>query len=696
MAKKKVNKVRTPGRTTRSKGNADQKQSWLRRNALPIVLLVITASAMLPVVFNDFISIDDEQFITANDVVQNARVDKVFKRQLYSPHYKPLVYLTWIAETSVAGNSPYVIHTNNLLLHLANTLLVFFCLLRITQFWKLTREHDVAVAFFTALLFGIHPLHVESVAWAIERKDVLFSLFYLLGLLSYLKYLDCRAQKYIFFTAAFYMLSLLSKSMGITLIAMTFLIDWASGRRDWKQCLIEKWPLYIPLLIALFMYGFIYHPKQKAGGGLADLGEGAVNPPENIAGLPGYYQQLVIAAFRYLFFFIHTVIPAKLAIVYPRGPLLAWPGQLIHLAFAGVTLIGALPFLFRKHRDLILTGLLFFSFGILPILVEEGPGTNFGSDRYTYVPSIGLFLLISAFCLHAFKKTFGKITLGQIILGTYTGVLAVATFQQARLWGSSIDLYSQAVKNFPENPVALHYRGGALEDTDPEAALRDYAKSIELSGNRYRVFFARGTLYLKMRKYQEAIADLSRTLELNAKYTKAWVNRGNAYRDLNQTDAAISDYNAALEIQGNFDKALNNRGAAYLRKGMYDEALADFDRVISKNPGYVNAYINRAALYINPNVKQYDKAIADYNTALQLDPDNVQATYYRGVSLRALGRDHEALQDFNRAITLNPTTASYYYSRAQSLRTLGRRDESIRDAQKARSLGYNVPAEYLQ
>jgi tetratricopeptide (TPR) repeat protein len=129
---------------------------------------------------------------------------------------------------------------------------------------------------------------------------------------------------------------------------------------------------------------------------------------------------------------------------------------------------------------------------------------------------------------------------------------------------------------------------------------------------------------------------------------------------------------------------------------MYQEALEDFSRVIDKDPSYVNAYINRAALYINPNVKQYEFAIQDYDSALRLEPDNAQARHFRGVALRGLDRDAEALQDFNESITLSPNTGLYYYTRAQTLRAMGRKEESVRDARKAQSLGYNVPADYLQ
>lgn len=708
MAKKKSKQKSSTGRegNTSAPSPIQQKtgarssrkssgSSFFGRNQLLILLLVITAVSLGPVVFNDFISLDDEQFITANRMVQNGDVERALQKQLYSPHFKPLVYLGWIAEVAIFGNNPYVMHANNLLLHLISTLLVYFCILRLSQFWPITKTQDKSIAFFTALLFGIHPLHVESVAWAIERKDVLFGVFYLGGLLSYLKFLQEGRRKFLYLTAVLYMLSLLSKSMGITLIGALFLMDWASGRRDWKKMVTEKWPVYIPFLISLYLYGFIYHPRKKETA-IAGLGEGAVEPPANIADLPGLYQQWLIAAFRYLFFFFHSLIPAKLALVYPREPLLAWPGQLIHMVTLLVGAIAALPWIFRKHRDLLIVGIGFFTMGLAPILVEEGPGTNFGSDRYTYIPSIGLFLVITTLISQYFKKSTGKFNTSQIILAVFCGILAIATFFQARKWGSSFALYDQAVKNYKDNWVALHYRGGANEDIDVNAALADYSKSIELDPDRFRPWFARGTLYLKLQKYNESIADMTRTLELNPKYDKAWVNRGNAYRDLNQNDLAIADYNEALKINSRFDKALNNRGAAYLKKGMYNEALADFNRVLELDPGYVNGYINRAALYLNSNVQKYDLAIQDYDKALSLEPNNVQARYYRGVALRSLGRYEEALNEVDQAIALSPNTGLYHFTRAQILRSLGKNNQSLQAAQKAKSLGHNVPAEYLQ
>ena len=691
MAKKQSRKTKGKKSVAKKKKIA----AGIQPKYLLIAALVISGLALSPVLFNDFISLDDDNFILSNPVVQKAQVSKAFSKQLYSPHYKPLVYLFWIAETSVFGNNSFVLHFNNWLLHLINVLLVFFCFRRIAQFWKVTRAEAVWVAFFSALFFGVHPLHVESVAWAIERKDVLFTCFYLAALLNYLRFLDARNQRYLLFAGLFYILSLLSKSMGITLIGTVFLMDWASGRRDWKQMFLDKWPFVIGLVMALYMYGILYQPKA-AKAVVGTFGAGAASAPANLAEAPGAFQQLSIANFRYLFFFFHNLIPTKLALVYPREFLLSIPGAAIHGLYLITAAIVALPFLIKKHFSLILTALAFFTMAILPILIEEGPGTNFGSDRYSYVPGIGLMLLVITFVLHKFRgQISAHFTTGRLALLILALVFAVGSFGQARKWNDSALLYNQAISNYPDNWVAMHYRGGTIEDSDPEAAIRDYTKSIELNPRQYKTYFSRGTLLLKQGKYQEAIADFTSTLEIRPNYWKAWVNRGNCYRDLGRNAEAIEDFNVVLARKPRFIKALNNRGVAHLNLRQYQSALSDFNAVLAIDPNYVKGLINRAALYINGGVQQYDNAIADYTRCLQLEPGNVQATYFRGYTFQKLGRYNEALADVAAAIQLSPNNGLYHFSHAQILKTLGRTQESIASAQRAKSLGYNVPSSYL-
>jgi tetratricopeptide (TPR) repeat protein len=691
MSRKKKGKApRHKGKlkTRKQKRRASADVLLFGTRAIPFLLLGLTALAMGPVLTNGFATLDDEHFILTNPVVQQHQFIEVFSRQLWSPHYKPLVYISWAFEHLLFGNNAFVFHFTNWLLHLINTWLVFICFTRISAYWKTLKPLAVPVAFFTALVFGVHPLHVESVAWAIERKDVLFTCFYLMATLQYLRFRETTNSKHIYYSAAFYIGSLLSKSMGITFIIIPFLIDYAAGRLDWRKGGIQKWPYGVCFILALVVYGFFYSPQ--VGGGDSGALATTMLPEVSII------EALGIANFRYLFLFFHTLFPFNLAQIYPREFFLDSLGGGIYIGLLLSFALVALPFIFKKYKSLFLWGLLFFTFTLLPILLEEGPGTNFASDRYTYVPSIGVWFVIAALILDGLRKKVGRITAGVITLTCIVFAMAVGTFFQAQKWNDSVELFTQAIDNYPENWLALAYRAESLEDTEPEAALADYSRSIQIHPQHDRAIFGRGNLHLNSGDYQKAIADFTQTIAIDPNHLRAYVNRGNAYRSLGDNQRAIEDYNIVLQRRPDFIKALNNRGVAHLNLGHTQAALEDFNRVLELDPAYVNGYINRAALYINNAVRKYDQAIVDYNRALELDPENEQSLYFRGIALQQTGRYQEALQSVEQALTISPNIGRYWFTKAQLLRSLGRPGESAQAARQARALGYNVPAGWLE
>ena len=704
MAKKPVKKKVSSKSKKKSVKKAPALLSFDTLNVryLMIALLVLTGLATMPVIFNDFISLDDENFILINPVVQDNDFGRAFEKQFGTPHYKPLVYSSWVVEHMLFGNHPLSYHLINWLLHLVNTALAFYCFRRIARIWNVTRPHATSIAFFTALLFGVHPLHIESVAWAIERKDVLFSAFYLGGLLSYLRFLDTRQQKYILMTGLFYILSLLSKSMGISLVGILFIMDITSGRRDWLKMFLEKWPVYIGFIMALVVYGVISLPEDMEDQGsvrntLSDIGDGAAKAPPTLANTPSFYQELMVANFRYLFFTLHTIFPVRLAIVYSREFLIALPGALIH-ALPLLTLgLWSLPVLVKKYRWPILAGLLIFTAGISPILIEEGMGSNFASDRYTYVPSLGILMLMSILMIKALpRQVFKGFRLGEAVLLGIAVLFSIGAARQAVMWGDDVKLFTQAIDNYPGNWVAYHYRGGAYDLDDPDKALADYTESLKHNPNRGKTHYSRGTLLLNLRRFNEAIPDFTKTIEHDPRHHRAFTNRANCYRDIGQLDLAMADYNYVLNRDPYFTKALNNRGVVFLKRKQYDKALKDFDTVISVDPVYVNAYINKAAVYIDSGVRDYEQGIVNYDAVLAIEPDNVQATFFKAYSLQRLQRYDEALDWVNRAIALRPDSGGYYYTRAQILKSMGRRQESIQDAKRAQQMGVDVAPRYLQ
>ena len=223
-----------------------------------LLLILITFVAYNRILNNDFVNFDDDRLIYNNEKIinDNVPITECFEWGFRAPHYKPLTLLSWRAEYQLFGKNPLVFHLNNLILHILNTLLVYLISIFLLSKINILREKLNLTAFIIALLFGIHPLHVESVAWAVERKDVLFSFFFLLSWISYLFYLKKNKFYFIILTSIFYLLSMLSKSMGITLIAVLFLTDFYFGRKIFKKEILKKIPIILVFLLEVIYLDF--------------------------------------------------------------------------------------------------------------------------------------------------------------------------------------------------------------------------------------------------------------------------------------------------------------------------------------------------------------------------------------------------------------------------------------------------------
>ena len=224
-AKRKSNKksvVKKPA----GKANAT-RSLWITLG----IIAGVTILAMSPLFNAGFVDIDDKKLILDKANMFLHTPERIFSYVFGSPHYKPVTYLTWMLEYRIVGPNPFLFHFNNILLHVLNTILVFFLIRNIASKFDKLKGHEVHIAFFTALLFGVHPMHVESVGWAVERKDVLYTCFYLLGLLGYVRYLNEGKILPLILSVGAYFLSVMSKSPGITMLPVLFLLDFTWQRK---------------------------------------------------------------------------------------------------------------------------------------------------------------------------------------------------------------------------------------------------------------------------------------------------------------------------------------------------------------------------------------------------------------------------------------------------------------------------------
>jgi hypothetical protein len=221
------------------------------------ILAGITILAMSPLFSAGFVDIDDKKLILDKANMFLNFPERIFSYSFKSPHYKPVTYLTWMLEYRAAGPNPFIFHFNNILLHVGNTILVFFLIRNIAPKFEKLKGHEFQIAFFTALLFGVHPMHVESVGWVVERKDVLYTCFYLLGLTGYVRYLNNGKMLPLLLSAGAYFLSVMSKSPGITMLAVLFLLDFVWQRKLSSKLFVEKLGHFGVFAFSLYALGII-------------------------------------------------------------------------------------------------------------------------------------------------------------------------------------------------------------------------------------------------------------------------------------------------------------------------------------------------------------------------------------------------------------------------------------------------------
>ncbi len=655
-----MKKQRKPKKTNKTPVQNTSKP--LNRNIYLLLLSIIVIIAFARTTSFDFINIDDPKLIFENSLVTDSSVpySECFRRFIFNVHYKPLVFLSWKLEYQLFGSSASHFHLFNWLLHLANTLLVFF--VGLAFFRKLYAKDKLIIlsSFALALLFSINPMRVESIAWATERKDVLFSFFFLLSWLSYIRYIKTKQISYVILGGLLYLFSGFSKSMGITLIVVLFLTDLWFNRKIELKLLIEKIPYAIGLLLLMYFYGLINIDWSSATA--PEIASNAVEVPNQIissgafTGLPAAVQWILSASMRFCLWIIHSIIPVKLTIVYPHAKIFDFFGKALYLF---PILVAGMFFWFwnlRKENRFLLGGFLFFGITLSPVLVIDVIGNAvFLSDRYTYIPCLGLFFVLIIF-LNKIKKE----QIRNLVFLGIAGFYFLGTMFYVGSWENSKALFSHVLK------------------IDPQSALGH----LNL-----------GNYHLEKRELDQALGIYNKGLSYNPNYHKLYVNRGRVYLDKGQADLALQDFNKCLAIIPDFSKALVNRGIAFGMKQDLGKALLDFNRVLEVNPNDLEALSNRGIVFHQQG--DYQKTIQDYKRYLEIKPMDEDVLNTIGICFNGLGEYDNAIVEFNKALDLNPSNGVFYYNRSISFNKKGDRANALKDALQAQQLGYQVNPSYL-
>ncbi|MCX6251724.1 MAG: tetratricopeptide repeat protein [Bacteroidetes bacterium] len=615
----------------------DYTSYWL------IAGLLLTLIVYFPSLTNGITNWDDNKYID-NPYVKDlslAGIVKIFSVYVLG-NYHPLTLLSLGIDRLIGGGNPFIFHFTNLLLHLFNTFLVFLLVKRLTQ--------NNLLAILTFMLFGIHTLHVESVAWVSERKDVLYSFFFLVSLIFYTKYVSGRKTVYYGLSLLLFFLSLLSKGQAVILVAILPFIDYLKGRK-WlsTKVLSEK----IPFLLLSLIFGWVAFRAQQSASALHFE----------------YYtlpERFAFAFFGFAQYLIKSIAPVCLSAFYPYPqrllngciPLSYW----LFIIPLPVYLIGS--YFLVKRSKIYAFGLSMFLLNLLPVLQIIPFGGAIIADRYFYIPSIGL-LLCFAFGLLEIRNT--KIRYALVI--SFILIFSSLSFSRCMVWKDSLTLWDDAISKYDYAKVAYSNRGivyGNLGQWDK--AIADFSRAIELDNKYLEPHYNRGLAYCYFRKWDKATADFSQTIGIDPEFAPAYSNRGYTYNNLGQWDKSIADCSKAIEIDPKLPDTYFYRGFANFNIGQLNKAITDFSKAIEIDPKYTDAYYNRGVAYYS--LEQKDRSIADFTKVIGIDPNYKSAYYNRGVAYNNLGQWDKAIADFSKAIEIDPNYSDAYFNRDLAYRKL--------------------------
>lgn len=547
-------------------------------------LVALTLFLYWPIRSHDFVNYDDPDYVTENPIVQRGLTGEgilwAFKSG-QSFNWHPITWISHMLDCELFGINPGRHHFINVIFHALNTFLLFLILRRMTSaIWK---------SAMVAALFAWHPLHVESVAWVCERKDVLSTFFWMLTMWTYVRYVEKpNLARYllVIFPFAF---GLMAKPMLVTLPFVLLLLDFWPLRRkaaassgkilklasqpiSFRKLVLEKAPLFI-LAIAASIVTFLV---QRSAGAVAQTDIFPIS------------ERLGNAAVSYIRYLGKTFWPMELSVFYPY---LGWQVWQIVAAVLTLIIISVAVILLRRTKPFLAVGWFWFLGTLIPVIGLVQVGTQAMADRYTYVPLIGIFIFLIWGIASLPKKpsavkNFGMaLTVCVILIGCFFGTRA-----QLRHWQNSETLFSHAVEVTRSNLVARVMWGNALlKEGKLDEAKTQYEEALKVRPDFPEVYFNLGNLLVEQKQLDDAIAHYAMAIEKNPAHVNARVNLAIALGMKGNYAEAISNYEEALKIDPNDPVTLRYLAMDLMTIGKYEEAAIHLTRAIAINPNDADA-----------------------------------------------------------------------------------------------------------
>jgi Flp pilus assembly protein TadD len=554
-----------------------------------------------------FLNYDDDEYVTGNVQVRGGLTLRGFVwawTTFYAANWHPMTWLSHMTDVSLFGLDPGSHHLTSLVVHIVNTLLLFLLLEGMTgSAWP-----SAAVA----AMFGVHPLHVESVVWIAERKDVLATFWGFAAMLAYTRYAARPTRPRYLAVFALFSLSLLSKPMLVTLPVLLLLLDFWPLRR-WRS-LPDLAPMVrekLPLLALSAASALVTILAQRAGGALGTL-----------ASFP-WPARVANACVGYAAYLIEVVWPVGLAVFYPfpEGGPAWWRAGLAAGAVAGATFAAVR---LRRRMPYLIAGWSWYMVALLPVIGLVQVGEHARADRYTYVPLVGIFVAVCWGLRELARDRPGGEAAPRApvrVLGVSAvavlAVLVVLTRQQVGYWRDSETLFEHALAVTRDNATAhLNLALALFEENRYQDASEHLLEAVRIRPGWEKARNNLGLALLRLGKPAEARPQLEEAVRLDPELPEAHSNLGMALAKLGRVDEAVAEFSRAIELDPAYPEAHYNRGTALALQQRWEEASRDLHRAIELRPDYADAHGNLASVLFRQ--ERFSEALAEMRSARRL------------------------------------------------------------------------------
>ncbi len=636
--------------------------------------LIVTAIFFAPLLGFDILNWDDAGYILENPLLKNFSVVKLFTTY-WMGNYHPLTMLLFTIGYKLVGFHGLYFHLINLVFHLINVYLVF----RLVE--KLV-PNNWFVAMLTALLFGIHPMHIESVAWISELKDVLYTTFFLLSLNSYIRYLNLGGKDRYMASLFFFLLSLLSKGQAVVLTPVIILVDILWKRKYTTAVIVEK----IPFLVLSICFGLLALKAQQS---VSALSYGMVDAQQNF--LYGFY--------NYMCYLQRVIYPGVLSGIHPYTP--TAPGLLYAFTLLFLLFIAAGLWISRKTGLRTFFGLAFFVVTISIVVKFIPVGEELLAERYTYIPYIGLFMLVAllfSWLLHELRYK----TAGVIILTIYMFSLIVPGFRYLITYKNSETYWLNTIKSYPlywrpHYTVALYY----AEINQNNKAIDHNTLAIKLVSQSDRkelanLYYNRASVFVnKLSEFSRALDDYRKVLEYDSLKKDIYFYMGYCCTRMDRMEEASFYLNRHLKQDSTNGQAYYLLSVCNTRFNRYQDAYENLGKAIQLQPGLNDAYLQRAMVCIDYLSKQ-EEALKDLSFLVSQGYKPERVNLYLAICYLHLGQNNEVIACSDKAISLGGDKGKALFLKALAYDKMKLQKDAYRCGQAAITAGFQVDANLMR